>query len=184
MIILWDWASVAEHAQGSLITPAVIDKNKRSEEGRRGERQEFHWATTKKTVKSLPPPPPPIPAHHLHQPFNLLGVKIARSSSYPGREIFWGILIIVSLQLSLIQTTRSLMRSFISTSQLLCYSLALDVLPPPQAPRPPTPTKCDIDAAPPHLPPLPNPTFKDLSLKWEPLVNRLICLAALTVMAE
>lgn len=85
-------------------------------------------------------PTPPIPAHHLHQPFNLLGVKIARSSSYPGREIFWGILIIVSLQLSLIQTTRSLMRSFISTSQLLCYSLALDVLPPPQATRPPTPT--------------------------------------------
>lgn len=35
MIIHWDWASVAEHAQGSLITPAVIDKNKRS--GRRRE---------------------------------------------------------------------------------------------------------------------------------------------------
>lgn len=33
MIIHWERASVAEHAQGSLIPPAVIDKNKRS--GRR-----------------------------------------------------------------------------------------------------------------------------------------------------
>lgn len=135
MIIHWDWASLAEHAQGSLITPAVIDKNKRSGEGRRGERQEFHWATTKNTVKSSPPPPPPPPhappSHRLRQPFNLLAVKIARSSSHPGREIYWGILIIVCLQLSLIQTTLSLMRSFISASQFLCYTVALDVPPSP-----------------------------------------------------
>lgn len=31
---------------------------------------------------------------------------------------------------------------------------------------------------------LPNGTFKDLSLKWEPVVNRLNSLAALAVMAE
>lgn len=68
MIIRWDWASVAEHAQGSLITPAVIDKNKRSGEGRRGERQEFHWATTKNTVKSSPPPPPLTPSTAAAQP--------------------------------------------------------------------------------------------------------------------
>lgn len=107
---------------------------------RREERIPLSYNKENSQIFTTTTPTPPIPAHHLHQPFNLLGVKIARSSSYPGREIFWGILIIVSLQLSLIQTTRSLMRSFISTSQLLCYSLALDVLPPPRATRPPTPT--------------------------------------------
>ncbi|CAB1453137.1 unnamed protein product [Pleuronectes platessa] len=82
MIIHQDWASVAEHAQGSLITPAVMDENKRSGEGKEKERrQEFHRATTKSTVKSSP-------LHHpqparLRQPLNLLSVRIARSSPLP-----------------------------------------------------------------------------------------------------
>lgn len=71
--VSWTWlsteigASVAEHAQGSLITPAVIDKNKRNGEGRKGERQEFHWATTKNTVKSSP--------HHHHSHHIIYGSR-------------------------------------------------------------------------------------------------------------
>lgn len=93
--------------------------NRQEQKERRGkerrERQEFHRATTKNTVKSSKPPTRTTypPSRRRRQPFNLLAVKIARSSSHPGRGIYWGILIIVCLQLSLIQTTRSLMRSFI-----------------------------------------------------------------------
>lgn len=36
MIILRAWTSVTEHTQGSLITPAVVEKNKKSGEGREG----------------------------------------------------------------------------------------------------------------------------------------------------
>lgn len=101
--------------------------NRQEQKEWRGKRQEFHWATTKTTDKSYPhspPAPPPLPRSYSPlpsititppwQPFNLLSVRTARSSSYPPREIHWGVLIMACFQLSLIRTTLNLMRSFIS----------------------------------------------------------------------
>lgn len=75
------------------------------------------------------------------------------------------------MQLSLIQTTQGLIRSFMSALQLSPSSVAGDA-----------PTTLVWHCCSTSL--LLNVTFKDLSLKWEPVVNRLNSLAALTVMGE
>lgn len=71
MIIHWDGASVAEHAQGSLITPAVIDKNKRSgeERGKNSTELQQRPQTNLTPTPPLRPPPPlllPLALHHHH----------------------------------------------------------------------------------------------------------------------
>lgn len=99
--VSWRWlsteigASVAEHAQGSLITPAVIDKNKRSGE----ERGKNSTELQQRTQSNLQPPRTLItPSTATAQPV----VNAARFSSHLGRGIHWVILIIACSQMLLI----------------------------------------------------------------------------------
>lgn len=184
MIIHWDWASVAEHAQGSLITPAVIDKNKRSGEGRREARIPPSYNKEHSQIFN-----PPI--HHQHRRRHPAPLTPSTAAVQPAcREdssiliSLWERDILGHIDHSLLTAVINSDNSELNEKFYFCLSVPL-LLRCIRCPLTPTLLYLVWHRCCPSPPPLlPNPTFKDLSLKWEPVVNRLICLAVLTVMAE